>query len=57
MWNYAVEFFDLMHRRRMQGPVLFKVILFIIQYHEFHCAAGPFSIFEAKKGNEDITFI
>lgn len=49
MWNYAVEFFDLMHRRKMLGPVLFKVILFIIQYHEFHCASMALQYIRSKK--------
>lgn len=61
-WNYAVEFFDLMHGRMMLGTDLFWVIPLIIQFHGFHCAVRALSVIQAiklawlllaKRGNED----
>lgn len=62
-WNYAVEFFDLMHGRKMLGTDLFWIIPLIIQFHGFHCAVRALSVIQAiklawlllaKRGNEDI---
>lgn len=48
-WNCTMEFFDLMHRRKMLGTDLFWAILVIIQLHGFHCAERALSRIQAIK--------